>query len=227
MASVATQPLRASRRRNSRWLFSAQWEDFRCPAGCGVIQYRHRTRTLRRQAPRGLRRLKHGAQAELARIQGQGRQTGCASRSRREFGATLDRRAQEPQPPRCVRHRGEERDARQFQPSPLRFAIGSGSGLEAQGLTRAVDTPAAPRLECHSPEPSRRARTRVLPLAESSPSAPDLDRLSASVLVTCPRCGHVDRMLASTYALWTDGILCGLCGPPYVKMRVRIVDDSG
>jgi hypothetical protein len=40
------------------------------------------------------------------------------------------------------------------------------------------------------------------------------------VIVTCPRCGHADRMLAMSYALWIDGILCGLCGPPYVKMRI-------
>ena len=42
------------------------------------------------------------------------------------------------------------------------------------------------------------------------------------VLVTCPRCGHVDRMLASSYAMWSDGILCGVCGPPHVKMHVRL-----
>ena len=27
--------------------FAEQWDDLRCPAGCGVFQYRHRTRTLR------------------------------------------------------------------------------------------------------------------------------------------------------------------------------------
>lgn len=27
---------------------SEQWDDFRCPAGCGLFQYRHRTRKLRR-----------------------------------------------------------------------------------------------------------------------------------------------------------------------------------
>ena len=42
------------------------------------------------------------------------------------------------------------------------------------------------------------------------------------VLVTCPRCGHVDRMLASSYAMWSDGILCGVCGPPHVKMHVGL-----
>jgi len=43
------------------------------------------------------------------------------------------------------------------------------------------------------------------------------------VILTCPRCGHVDRMLAASYAMWQDGILCGVCGPPYVKMHVRLV----
>ena len=47
--------------------------------------------------------------------------------------------------------------------------------------------------------------------------------LADFVILTCPRCGHVDRMLASSYALWADGILCGVCGPPYVKMHVRVV----
>ncbi|HKB13942.1 MAG TPA: hypothetical protein VKD69_24930 [Vicinamibacterales bacterium] len=47
-----------------------------------------------------------------------------------------------------------------------------------------------------------------------------------NVILTCPRCGHVDRMLASSYALWSEGILCGLCGPPYVKMLVRNADNA-
>jgi len=34
-------------------------------------------------------------------------------------------------------------------------------------------------------------------------------------------------MLALSYALWLDGILCGLCGPPYVKMHVRADQCSG
>jgi len=28
--------------------FAEQWDQFRCPSGCGVFQYRHRTRSLRR-----------------------------------------------------------------------------------------------------------------------------------------------------------------------------------
>ena len=42
------------------------------------------------------------------------------------------------------------------------------------------------------------------------------------VVVTCPQCGHADRMLASSYAMWSDGILCGICGPPHVKMHVGL-----
>ena len=44
------------------------------------------------------------------------------------------------------------------------------------------------------------------------------DRRTPLLAVTCPRCGHVDRMTAASYAGWPDGILCGLCGPPPVKM---------
>ena len=50
--------------------------------------------------------------------------------------------------------------------------------------------------------------------------------VSEFVILTCPRCGHVDRMLASSYAQWVDGILCGVCGPPYVKMQVRVVRET-
>lgn len=28
--------------------FAEQWDQFRCPSGCGIFQYRHRTRSLRR-----------------------------------------------------------------------------------------------------------------------------------------------------------------------------------
>jgi hypothetical protein len=62
----------------------------------------------------------------------------------------------------------------------------------------------------------------VLPSAFAGSAAPGDDRAIDVVILTCPRCGHVDRMLARSYALWTDGILCGLCGPPYVKMQVRV-----
>jgi transcription elongation factor Elf1 len=41
-------------------------------------------------------------------------------------------------------------------------------------------------------------------------------------ILTCPRCGHVNRMAAESYEIWTEGILCGLCGPPYARMRARI-----
>ncbi|HJZ71193.1 MAG TPA: hypothetical protein VKE51_05600 [Vicinamibacterales bacterium] len=34
-------------------------------------------------------------------------------------------------------------------------------------------------------------------------------------------------MLAMSYARWTDGILCGLCGPPYVKMHARAEGNMG
>jgi hypothetical protein len=60
----------------------------------------------------------------------------------------------------------------------------------------------------------------------STTAAPDDDRAIDSVILTCPRCGHVDRMLAASYALWSEGILCGLCGPPYVKMHVQVVQSA-
>ena len=34
-------------------------------------------------------------------------------------------------------------------------------------------------------------------------------------------------MLALSYAQWSEGILCGLCGPPYVKMHVRADHTRG
>jgi hypothetical protein len=60
----------------------------------------------------------------------------------------------------------------------------------------------------------------------SASAAPAGERAIDLVIVTCPRCGHVDRMLASSYALWRDGILCGLCGPPYVKMYARPAESG-
>ena len=30
--------------------FSEQWDYYRCPAGCGAFQYRHRTRRVKRRA---------------------------------------------------------------------------------------------------------------------------------------------------------------------------------
>jgi len=62
----------------------------------------------------------------------------------------------------------------------------------------------------------------VLPSAATAAAADD-EGVAEIVVLTCPRCGHVDRMLASSYAMWPDGILCGVCGPPYAKMHVRVV----
>jgi transcription elongation factor Elf1 len=45
-------------------------------------------------------------------------------------------------------------------------------------------------------------------------------RVATIATLTCPRCGHVDQMTARSYAGWTSGIRCGLCGPPHVTMRV-------
>ena len=59
--------------------------------------------------------------------------------------------------------------------------------------------------------------------ASIAAAAADDESAAEFVILTCPRCGHVDRMLASSYAMWSDGILCGVCGPPYVKMQVRMV----
>jgi hypothetical protein len=33
-------------------------------------------------------------------------------------------------------------------------------------------------------------------------------------------------MLATSYAVWREGILCGLCGPPYVKMHASIGESA-
>ena len=43
-------------------------------------------------------------------------------------------------------------------------------------------------------------------------------------ILTCPRCGQVNRMAAESYEMWTAGILCGLCGPPYPRMYARITE---
>ena len=53
-------------------------------------------------------------------------------------------------------------------------------------------------------------------------AAADDQSVAELVVVTCPRCGQADRMLASSYAMWRDGILCGVCGPPHVKMHVGL-----
>jgi hypothetical protein len=71
-----------------------------------------------------------------------------------------------------------------------------------------------------SPEPSRPSEAAVLSSVDCHPSSSHDERDTDLLVVTCPRCGHADRMLASSYALWVDGILCGLCGPPWIKMRV-------
>jgi hypothetical protein len=56
---------------------------------------------------------------------------------------------------------------------------------------------------------------------KAAPTGGDQRSLGIAV-VTCPRCGHVDRMTVDSYAGWPDGIRCGLCGPPYVVMDVAI-----
>jgi hypothetical protein len=66
----------------------------------------------------------------------------------------------------------------------------------------------------------------VVPSPGSVSTAPDDDPPIDSVTLTCPRCGQIDRMLASSYALWSEGILCGLCGPPYVQMHVEAADGG-
>jgi len=42
------------------------------------------------------------------------------------------------------------------------------------------------------------------------------------VVLVCPRCSRVDHISAEAYAMWTSGIRCGLCGPPYVTMEARL-----
>jgi hypothetical protein len=43
--------------------------------------------------------------------------------------------------------------------------------------------------------------------------------------LTCDRCGYAYEMAADLYcAGWMDGMRCGLCGPPYVLVRVRFTD---
>jgi len=66
----------------------------------------------------------------------------------------------------------------------------------------------------------------VIPAARSETGVPDDDRAIELVTLTCPRCGHVDRLLALSYAQWAEGILCGLCGPPYVKMHASVGQPS-
>jgi hypothetical protein len=44
------------------------------------------------------------------------------------------------------------------------------------------------------------------------------DRRGFILLVACPSCGHVDRLSAASYEGWPEGILCGICGPPHVRM---------
>jgi transcription elongation factor Elf1 len=65
---------------------------------------------------------------------------------------------------------------------------------------------------------------------EQQASVPEDDQRASArhVTLTCPRCGHVDRMTAELYALWPAGVRCGMCGPPYRLMRVHFdpMDDS-
>jgi len=49
---------------------------------------------------------------------------------------------------------------------------------------------------------------------------------NAVAVLTCPRCGRVDRMSYRAWAAWNGGIRCGLCGPPYVFMDARILDSE-
>ena len=62
--------------------------------------------------------------------------------------------------------------------------------------------------------------------ASSVSTLSDDDRAIDLVILTCPRCGHADRMLATSYAVWREGILCGLCGPPYVKMHASVGEPA-
>jgi hypothetical protein len=47
-------------------------------------------------------------------------------------------------------------------------------------------------------------------------------RPSQLVVLVCPRCSRIDHISAEAYAMWTSGIRCGLCGPPYVTMEARL-----
>jgi hypothetical protein len=84
-----------------------------------------------------------------------------------------------------------------------------------------LDSRGRPVYNTRPPNP-RISEDTVLRASTASGAAAD-ESVAEFVILTCPRCGHVDRMLASSYAMWSDGILCGVCGPPYVKMHVRLV----
>jgi hypothetical protein len=49
-----------------------------------------------------------------------------------------------------------------------------------------------------------------------------IERRATVVTLTCPRCGHQDRMSGRSYAQGTDGIICGLCEPPAARMLARL-----
>ena len=52
------------------------------------------------------------------------------------------------------------------------------------------------------------------------------DRRGLILGVTCPQCGHVDYMSAASYEGWSDGVKCGICGPPFVKM-IAVPSERG
>ena len=59
----------------------------------------------------------------------------------------------------------------------------------------------------------------TMPVRPPAPARRRTSRRSTEVTLVCPRCGHVDRMSAVTYADWPHGIRCGVCDPPHVRMR--------
>src|SRR5206468_10213258 len=76
-----------------------------------------------------------------------------------------------------------------------------------------------------SPEPSR-SRGAVPTFAKRTKDAEAPSRPSASQLaiLTCERCNLVHEMTVDSYRQgWPGGMRCGVCGPPYLLMRVRLV----
>src|SRR5262245_26173582 len=44
------------------------------------------------------------------------------------------------------------------------------------------------------------------------------DQRASAVYLTCPQCGQVYRMSATTYADCSYGVLCGVCDPQRIRM---------
>ena len=66
-----------------------------------------------------------------------------------------------------------------------------------------------------TPEELLRVVTEV---REARSACPECGASVSPDFTACPSCGHVDRMSAASYEGWPDGILCGICGPPHVRM---------